>query len=214
MPDKPGKPPGKPGGKPDVKTGPGGMKVAGKKVPFTVIVLIGGAVVVGLVAFKKKSSGTAGSSEEAELGRQAFIPVTAENVGGVGAGGGGMSSGNGAELGQLLTQQQANSEWLAEFLKEQQQENRTLYETLSKTLSGGGAPTSTNPVGVVNAPPQNGGTPPAAPNPPPTHSPAPVSPVNIKCGNGCAGHEYPHGKNGKGSRTVECQTKTNGKCHW
>lgn len=199
----------------------------GKKLPKWVIPA-GAVTVVAIVLYlRKKSSSTEGNATEpgtSGLSNQSFIPVTGENVAGMGSGGG---SGGGTVEGSSN-----NEEALRELIKgnqeankESQQESRAFFEkALERLGTGGGAPSSPAAQGGVTAPPpesqpaQQQRTPSPTPAPKPVPKPAgcPSSHPNsgphgcfqnMTCGNGCAGHRYVNG-------TTECQTKTGGKCHW
>lgn len=206
-----------PDAKPNVK--------AGKKLPKWALPVGAVGVVAAVLYLRKKKSGEAAAepSNTEQLNRQSFIPVTGENVAGVGASGGSGSSGSGEGSSNLM-----------EFLKLQSEENKEsraqeqgFFREVISTLTGGGAPTSQAPAGVVQAPAQGGATPsPPAPNPPAPNPPAPSPPkgnrcppshpyvgphgcfANVTCGNGCAGHRYTNG-------TTECQHRGSGnRCTW
>lgn len=169
----------------------GKPKVGGKKLPKWAIPAGAVGVVLIVLMLKKKQAANAGSATEpgAEgLSNQSFIPVTGENVAGVGASGiggfgGGESSSNDTLFAELLksnkedqvAQNQANQEFL-----------RSLVGNLG---TGGGAPATSAPEGTVAAPaPQ---TQPAAPPvaaPKPAKAPQPAA----KCGVG-AHADFPNG---------------------
>lgn len=196
---------------------------SGKKVPKWAIP-VGGAVAVGLVILllKKKGSGSENATEPGTegLSNQSFIPVTGENVAGVGAGGGvgGGETGSGNNdtvLAELIKGDNEKSE------KQEERNNKFMESIIANLGTGGGAP-STPAAGTVSAPapetqPAAAAAAPApAPAPPKAApAPAPVTMHVIRCGNGCEGHEYPKGHNGKGHREVDCQTKNSKKqCVW
>jgi hypothetical protein len=199
----------------------------GKKLPKWAIP-VGAVAVVGIVLFlKKKQAPTEGNATEpgtSGLSNQSFIPVTGENVAGVGASGGGT-----VESGSN------NTELLREIIKgdkesavEQSKEQHLFFEQLIASLgTGGGAPSTPAPAGGVAAPPPESqpAAPPAVAPPAPAPAPPPPAPKpagcpgsfplrgphgcyhDITCGNGCQGHRYQNGM-------TECQVKTGGKCHW
>ncbi len=195
-----------------------------KKLSKTAIIGIGAGAVVLLYLFKKKKQ-----KEEEETGpnspytSQSFIPVTGENVAGVGAGG---SSGFGGETGSgaLIESQKNYQELIASFLtqetesrRESEANNREFFKGLEESLrsqTGGGPPgEGQNGSGGGSGGGGSGPTPTKKPAPPPP-SKAPVGYNKVKCGNGCEGHEYPHGKDGHSGKVTECQTKKGGKCSW
>lgn len=209
----------------DTPTSP---KVKGKKIPP---LAIGAAAIaaVGIVIYLRKkaasSTGTSSSEPGTEgLSNQSFIPVTGENVGGVGASGGGGSSntnGEGALLGEVLktnieSEKEQNKEF-QEFIANSDKENREsqakFYESVTANLgTGGGSQAAPGAPGTVTAPPESHA---AAPSPPPAVPPSqPAPPAKpapppykiIKDGQGCECHQY--------SNHTECQVKTNGKCVW
>jgi hypothetical protein len=194
----------------------------GKKLPKWAIPVGAAGVVLVVLVLKKKSSATASNATEPGtegLSNQSFIPVTGENVAGVGASGAGLS-GVGGETGN-------NEALLAEIIKgdkedrttQEQQNKEFLGQLLANLGTGGGAP-STPAVsgGVTVPPPETQPTPTPTPTPPPpikAPPPAPVPMHVVRCGNGCEGHEYPKGKNGKGAKVTECQVKNSKKqCVW
>jgi len=207
-----------------------GLKIKGKKVPPAALAGIAGVAIIGAVYLhKKKSSTEANSANATEPGayqqgvsNQSFIPVTggAGEVGGGGAGGGysGLTtSGPSAENTALLELIKSNSENEDKRIESE----RSFYTTLLSNLGTGGGPPASgqNSSGGGSG---GGGSGPTTSTPPatppgvvaPPSGPTTVVPRNITCPNGCAGHEYPKGKLGKGSKTVECQTKVKGKCQW
>lgn len=202
-----------------------------KKLSKTAIIGIGAGALVLLYIVKKKKE-TEEGTEGNPYTSQAFIPVTGENVAGVGAGSSGNLSGE-SGTGGLLESQTKYQEFLTEFLgkdteareRQESQEHEFLSKLIENTLAqtGGGPPgEGQNGSGGGSGGGGSGPTPVNPPSPPPPPSqptkppaPTPVQYKNITCGNGCPGHEYPHGKQGKGSKTVECMTKdSKGHCHW
>lgn len=201
----------------------------GQKPNKKTMLIVGGAALAILVFLylHKKSSESAGTKATEPgsegLSNQSFIPVTGENVAGIGAGSGGGASGesgggNSQVLTEFFTQEQQSTR---EYMQSQQAENREarqgereyLSSLFSNLGTGGGASTEKAPPGVVVAPPQGGATPPPGAAPKPSSPSVPMN--NVKCGNGCAGHEYPKGKNGKGAKVTECQVKNAKKqCVW
>lgn len=201
----------------------------GPKANKKTMLIVGGAALAILVFLflHKKSSESAGTKATEPgtegLSNQSFIPVTGENVAGIGAGSGGGASGESGSgstqvLSEFFTQEQQSTR---EYMQAQQQESKEARQNEKEWLSsvlanlgtGGGSPTSNGVPGVVTAPAQNGATPPVGTAPKPSSPAVPMN--NIKCGNGCAGHEYPKGKNGKGAKVTECQVKNAKKqCVW
>lgn len=183
---------------------PKGPKVKGVNRKYAVPAVIVLGIALALYLKKKKevqpSSVNATEPGTQGLSNQSFIPVTGENVAGVGASGGGTSTENGNNT-QLLTEIIRGEH---ESSLEQSKENHEFMQSiLSQLRTGGGAPTETAPIGVVAAPPQGGATPPPAPPPPgkpPAKAPPPPSFTTIKCGNGCQGHRYSTGR-------TECQVR-------
>lgn len=191
---------------------PKGPKVKGvnKKYAVPAVIIVG--IALALYLKKKKAvepSSVSGTEPGTQgLSNQSFIPVTGENVAGVGAGGGGTSE-SGSNNTQLLTEIIRGDR---ESNQEQIVQNQEFLKSIMENLRvGGGAPTETAPVGVVSAPPQGGATPPPPPPPPAKPPPAKPSPpafTVIKCGNGCEGHKYKSGK-------VECQVRNaKHQCVW
>jgi hypothetical protein len=187
------------------------VKGVNKKYAVPAVIVLG--IALALYLKKKKEvapsevSGTELGAGEG-LSRQSFIPVTGENVAGVGASGSTESSTS------------SNTELLTEIIRgdresnqEQNAQNQEFLKAITESLrTGGGAPTETAPVGVVTAPPQYGATPPpsspSSPAPKPPAKPSPPSFTVIKCGNGCQGHKYSSGK-------VECQVRNaKHQCVW
>lgn len=203
-------------------------KPTGKKANKKTMLIVGG-VALAVLAFvllrKKSESGGASNATEPGtqgLSNQSFIPVQGENVAGVGAGAGGGASGESgggtSALTDFFTQEQERTREYMQAQqienKENQQQQREWLSTLYANLgSGGGAQTEKGPPGVVVAPPQGGGTTPPGSSPKPSSPAVPMK--DVKCPNGCAGHEYPKGKNGKTAKVTECQVKNAKKqCVW
>lgn len=181
---------------------PKGPKVKGvnKKYAVPAVIIVG--IALALYLKKKKAvepSSVSGTEPGTQgLSNQSFIPVTGENVAGVGASGGGTTESSNNT--QLLTEIIRGDR---ESTQEQNVQNQDFIKSIVEGLRvGGGAPTETAPVGVVAAPPQGGATPPPSSPSSPAKPPAPSSPsyTVIKCGNGCQGHRYKSGK-------VECQVR-------
>lgn len=160
---------------------------SGKKLPKWAIP-VGIAGVLALVIVLRKKKGTSSSATEPGaqgLTNQSFIPVTGENVAGVGAG----------NYGEHTSTN--NEAYLREFLKEQNEEGRTrraeekvegqttrereqsFYEKIIGNLgAGGGAPSSQGAPGTTTAPPETHAAPPSpSPQPQPPAPPAPPTPV-------------------------------------
>jgi hypothetical protein len=201
-------------------------KPTGKKLPMWVWIAGGGAVVVGVYIYKKKKEKEEEEPSKNPYTAQSFIPVTAENVAGVGApqvsGGGVANTENLQFLTQLFQSQRetqreeeaGNRAFTAELLK-------TVRETASSQIpqvtvvTGGGAPAS----GPSAAGPPSGGTPkstPAAPTCPsdfPNYNPARGAAPGAcwrwsrTTSNGCKCHGYKSG-------ALECEHKSGGKCVW
>lgn len=146
------------------KTSP---KVKGKKPPkwlIPVVVVAG----IGLVLFlrkKSQASGTNATEPGAQgLSNQSFIPVTGENVPGVGAGGyGGASggeSGSGSLLdfftGQLQSQEQQRIQQGLENKENRESEREFWKEIVGHLGTGGGAPVSGGNPGTITTEGQGG----------------------------------------------------------
>lgn len=201
---------------------------------------VGAAVIIGGVIVLRKRKANQGQATEpgAEgLSNQSFIPVTGENVAGVGAGNyGGTGENNNAFLAELLKgnaeQQREQSKQFQEYMREnnlqtqtgQEAERNFLRELLANLGTGGGAPTTGGAVGTVTAPPVL--APPAAPAPPaPAPSPPPAPPVASGCPASFP-NKGPHGcwrwsrtKTGAGcschgyqNGVLECEHKVGGRC--
>ena len=170
-----------------------GPKGKGKKLPtWTYIAIPGALIIVFLIYKNKKAKEEEGTGTANPYTAQSFVPVTAENVGGVGAAGGGVSGGGNTEGLQFLSEsQKTQNEFLKEFLgsqreaqREEAKGNKEFLEKFSENIkaqTGGGAPAS-GQVGTGGgaASPESGGTK-ASPPPPP---------VGNKCGVG-AHAEFP-----------------------
>lgn len=166
-------------------------KVKGKLPKWAIPVGIAVALAAIIVLKKRKSTGKATEPGAEGLTNQSFIPVTGENVAGMGTPFGG-SSGSSNNEG-LLTN----------FLKEQQQENTVrqgeervanresiereqsfFQQIISNLGTGGGAPNSSGAPGTTTAPAPPATTPGPSPppyTPPPAPPPAPPAP---SCGPG------------------------------
>lgn len=165
----------------------------GKKLPKWAIPVGAAGVILAVLIIKKKQSATAGSATEPGtegLSNQSFIPVTGENVAGVGAGGGISGGETGANDNQAL---------LAELIKsnkeEQGAQDRANKEFLAGILAnlgtGGGAPSSSGPQGTTVAPaPET--QPYQPPTPAPTPQPKKAPPPAERCGAGTHA-EFPNG---------------------
>jgi len=202
----------------------------GKKLPKWALIA-GGVGIVGVVYYVKKNKesteGNATAPADQGLTSQAFIPVTGENVGGVGAGGGGSvggESGTSALLGLVTEENKQNQEFqreqntaLREYLASSTAETQRNFQETLKGLTGGGAPSTGQSTGASTeqssgagtASPPSGGTPAAPPAPPAAPPAPPKQPAyhSVKCPNGCEGHYY-------SPSHIECQTKVKGKCTW
>jgi hypothetical protein len=164
------------------------------KKTIYIIAGIGGLGLVLLWKSKKKSEGKT-SEETNPYTAQAFIPVTAENVGGVGAGGGSLGTSEGSQ--GLIEAQEKNQEFITNLLKteneRQELQSKSENERFEKLIeritnqTGGGSPSSgQNPGGGGTASPPSGGTPPAPPVPPvyppgPGPTPPGPGPTIVKC---------------------------------
>lgn len=215
----------------------GKPKVGGKKLPKWAIPAGAVGVVLIVLMLKKKQAANSGNATEPGtegLSNQSFIPVTGENVAGVGASG--LSGVGGSEGGGN------NTELLAEIIKgnkeDQVAQNAANQEFLRSLIggmgTGGGAPSTAAPEGAVAAPaPQ---TQPAAPPvaaPKPAKAPTPAARCGAgvhadfpngtppdcwrvsrtKSGNGCECHGHQNGQ-------LVCQggyakpKKGQSPCHW
>ncbi len=199
----------------------------GKKLPKWAIP-VGGAAAVALIFLLMKSKKAASETPTANatgaegegLTNQSFIPVTGSE-GGAGAGGYGYTA-NGESSAASNTE---TTTLLSELLKsnqessiKQQENNQKFTESVIANLGTGGGAPSTTAAGTttVQAPTTQ----------PSSSSPAPSAPAAasksvavvmhvVKCGNGCEGHEYPKGKDGKSAKVTECQTKNSKhQCVW
>lgn len=215
------------------------MKPKSKKLPKWVIpVGIAAAILIVLVMRKKANQAGANATEPGAQGltNQSFIPVTGENVPGVGAAGYGGNSNVEGLLSRSLEQQQEQNKAFTEYLKEsalQTQTNdreqmeaqqRFATELISTLGTGGGAPMTGAPSGTTVAPPPEEHwisppappAPPAAPSPPASSCP-PEFPMSgphgcyrwsrTKSSDGCPCHGYQSG-------LLVCQHKHGGTCTW
>ena len=199
-----------------------------KKLPKWAIPV--GAVALGggylLYKKKKKDEESVKQGEVNPYLAQSFIPVTAENVAGVGA-----VRGVGGEENNtaLLDAQKENEQLIFSLLENQQQASRereaanfefikALRETTT-SVTGGGAPTGGAATGTVVATTTGGSSP--VTNTPQGGCPSDFPLYNPAPGKGCyriSRHKSPGGcichgyKNGK----LECQQgkASNGSCHW
>lgn len=211
-------------------TTPKGKKLPKWAIPVGIAVVIGGVIVL-----RKKKAATSSATEPGAQGlsNQSFIPVTGENVAGVGAANYGEQSSHNNE-GFLREFLQSQKEEAGTRRAEEKAENQSareretsFYEKIIINLgAGGGAPTGAAPGGVVVAPPQGGATP--QPSPPviaqPPAQPAPPKPAcpgpkgfpyqgphgcwhwsKEKTAQGCSCHGYENG-------TLECEHKAGGRC--
>jgi len=166
-------------------------KIGGKKLPkWAIPAGAVGVVLIVLMLKKKRAASEASATEPGTegLSNQSFIPVTGENVAGVGAGlsGGGSAGGEGGNNTELLTEIIKGSK---EESAANAQSNRELIAALLGT--GGGAPSSSGPQGTVQA-----GAPETQPAAPPTPAPAPAPkkapPPPDRCGAGSHA-DFPNG---------------------
>lgn len=208
----------------------------GKKLPKWAIPAGAVGIVLAVLILKKKQAANAGATEPGTegLSNQSFIPVTGENVAGVGAG---LSSGGGESGGA------DNTAFLTEILKmnkeesaERAQREREYWEHQRESLgTGGGAPSSPAPEGGIAVPTPM--TQPPSPAPPPPKAPGKPTPAPARCGQG-SHKDFPNGtppdcwrvsrtKSGNG---CECHGHENGRlvcqggyahpkrgqsaCHW
>lgn len=192
-------------------------------LPVGAIVLIGGGFYI--LKKKKEKEEEPKATEVNPYLAQSFIPVTANNVAGVGA----VSMGTGPSVGEgeaLLNAQEENRKSIFEFLEnkenrksterlaasERQGEREGLQferdlrlQELTNNLTGGGAPVSNSNPGVIAVPPVVPTVAPPEPSAPPAQSPPAV-------GNGCP-PEFPlfNPAPGKGCYRIS-RTKTGGGC--
>ena len=121
----------------------------GKKISKTAIIGISAGALVLVYILKKKKEKEETGTPGSEYTSQSFIPVTGENVAGVGAGG---SGGFGGETGSgsLLESQKNYQELISSFLtqetesrRESEANNREFFKGLEESIrsqTGGGAP--------------------------------------------------------------------------
>ncbi len=152
----------------------GGEPTSGKKISKkTSLIILGSVIAIGGVLYlmrkKKQSEEPTVATEAGALTSQAFIPVTGENVAGLGSGGGGYSTGG---------SQEANSQLLEYInLNNQKQEHREEVEKnflnglIEKLGTGGGPPGPEGPAGPQGPP----AAPPASPTPTPSPPTKPAS---------------------------------------
>lgn len=152
---------------------PKGPKGKGKlpkwALPVGAVVILGG--ILYLRMHKKEEPASATEPGTQGLSNQSFIPVTGENVAGMGAAGSGSVGSEGSSG--------TNSELLAEIIRGNREAETRFREEVVNTLhTGGGAPTTPAPEGGFAAPP-----PPYYPTPAPAPAPAPPPPPrpSAKC---------------------------------
>lgn len=161
---------------------------AGKKLPTWAIIGIV-VVAVGLVYLlrKKKSAEAPANATEAQgLSNQSFIPVTGENVAGIGATGGGSSGGGGeSNIASLFAEEQKTTQ---EYMREQRAESaearkseREFFAELFRNLGTGGGPPSNGNQKAPYTPPQPEPPPPPPPPGPAPAPPHPPAPPSAKC---------------------------------
>ena len=206
------------------------MPPTNKKLPKKTLIIGGVAVLgIGYLIYRRKRNAEQEpkATEVNPYLAQSFIPVTANNVGGVGAlSGVGSTESNTA----LFEAQKENQKTILEFLegkdarKLQREENAerkaegkaerefSLAEFLAEhnlNLTGGGAPVGNTNEGTVTAPAPI--TP--APAPPPSPPPAPAPPNTNQGGAGSCPAEFPlyNPAPGKGCYRIS-RTQTAGGC--
>lgn len=134
----------------------------------TYLLIGGGAIILFFIYRSKKKKEEEGTGTANPYTAQSFIPVTGENVAGVGAGGysGGAPAGESQAFSILQAAQKENTEFLTNFLKSSKEEkeandkaNKEFLTTLVGSLSGGGAPSQGQlaPAPVPVAPATGGG---------------------------------------------------------
>jgi hypothetical protein len=162
-------------------------KVKGKLPKWAIPVGIAGIFAVIIVLRKRKPAAGNATEPGAEgLTNQSFIPVTGENVAGVGAGnyGSSSSSNNEAFLREFLREQKEEGTVRRQEEKGEQQgireREQSFYEKIFANLgTGGGAPASSGAPGISVAPPPEAAP---APSPPPASPPPPApAPPAPKC---------------------------------
>jgi hypothetical protein len=204
----------------------------GKKLSKGVIIaLVAGGGFLLYYLYKKKKEGEVSATGEGGYTGQSFIPVTGENVAGVGApgSGGGSIGGESAGFEALLQANKENNEATQNYLKSgqeaQKEINRENNEARIKeaeikntsstaAITGGGAPASGQASsGAGSGGGGSGATTTNKPSAPTCPSSYPINGPsgcykNIKCGNGCEGHQY--------SNHTECQQgeAKHKNCHW
>jgi hypothetical protein len=213
-----------------------------KKLPKWVIPVVAAGLLAVIVLRKKQSAGTKATEVGSEgLTNQSFIPVTGENVAGVGAANYAAAE-QSSNLQSIFTQEQQRTQ---EYMKEQRQEQKEtteqfvrqgqeqreaernwIQELISTLRTGGGAPSTPAGGGSTPVPPPPTQTPTPPPAPPPyTPPPAPAPPAN-PCHNPAFPNPGPHGcwrwsrtKTGSGcschgyeNGVLECEHIANGRC--
>ncbi len=121
----------------------------GKKIPKVAIIGIGVGALALLYFLKKKKEKEESSPTGSEYTSQSFIPVTGENVAGVGAGGSGNFGGE-SNSSALLEAQKSYQEIVQSFLtsetesrREQEAGNREFLKEITESIrsqTGGGPP--------------------------------------------------------------------------
>jgi len=163
------------------------MKNQGKLPKWVILVAVAG--VAAFVILRKKTTPTTSNATELGaqgLSSQSFIPVTGENVAGVGAGYGASQGEGVGALTQLFTSEQEQTQNYmreqkleqAEIRTQQEQENREARQgeheyitALIESLKTGGGPPASSGAGTSPAPPT------VQPSPPPTPAPPPPAPA-------------------------------------
>jgi hypothetical protein len=210
---------------PTTDTAPGKPKLS----KGVIIALGAGGAILLYYLYKKKKEGESG--EGTPYTSQSFIPVTSENVAGVGAPGsaGGSIGGEGAGLEALIQANKENNEATQNYLRTGQEAQREQTKEINEikraeiehpapapviNITGGGPPAEGQKGSSGGS---GGGGTPNKTNPPPASTCPSAYPIsngqggcykNIKCGNGCEGHQY--------SNHTECQQgeAKHKNCHW
>jgi hypothetical protein len=156
---------------------PEGTPTVGPRVSKkTTVLVIGSVLAIGALIYlmrkkKQREEPTLGT-EPGALTSQAFIPVTGENVAGIGAGGGGLSYGGQPPQESntaLLEYIKSNKE---DTLKHEELERNFFAELINKLGTGGGAPGSqSTPAPSPSPTPAPPYAPPSPPTPAPPYAP-------------------------------------------